>query len=143
MRRREFITFLVGAATWPFVARGQQSEQMRRIAVLMPFAKGHPEGQARNAALLQELQKLGWTEGRNLQIEYRWDTGDLRKAATELVTLSPDVIVAYATPAVAALQPATRTVPIVFVQVADPVTAGFVASLAKPGGNITGFTPFE
>ena len=91
----------------------------------------------------QELQKLGWTEGRNLQIEYRWDTGDLRKAATELVTSSPDVILASTTPAVAALQQATRTVPIVFTQVADPVSAGFVASLAKPGGNITGFTVFD
>src|SRR5215470_5655033 len=143
MRRREFITFLVGAATWPFVARGQQSEQMRRIAVLMPFAKGHPEGQARNAALLQELQKLGWTEGRNLQIEYRWDTGDLRKAATELVTSSPDVILASSTQAVAALQQETGTVPIVFAQVADPVSGGLVASLAKHGGNITGFTAFD
>src|SRR5215831_165061 len=143
MRRREFITFLVGAATWPLVARGQQSEQMRRIAVLMPFAKGHPEGQARNAAFLQELQKLGWTEGRNLQIEYRWDADDLRKAAIELVTWSPEVIVASSTPAVAALQQATRNVPIVFAQVADPVSGGFVTSLAKPGGNITGFTNFD
>ena len=144
MQRREFILLLGGAAaTWPLAARAQQAERMRRVGVLMPFAKDNPEAQARFAAFLQELQKLGWTESRNLQIEYRWDTGDLRKAATELVTLSPDVIVAYTTPAVAALQPATRTVPIVFVQVADPVTAGFVASLAKPGGNITGFTPFE
>jgi len=144
MRRRDFIKVIAGsAAAWSLAARAQQAEQMRRIGVLMPFTKDNPEMQERLAAFLQELQKLGWTEGRNLQIEYRWDTGDLRKAATELVTLSPDVIVAYATPAVAALQPATRTVPIVFVQVADPVTAGFVASLAKPGGNITGFTPFE
>ena len=144
MQRREFITLLGGTvAAWPLAARAQQVERMRRVGVLMPFAKDNPEAQARFAAFLQELQKLGWTESRNLQIEYRWDTGDLRKAATELVTLSPDVIVAYTTPAVAALQPATRTVPIVFVQVADPVTAGFVASLAKPGGNITGFTPFE
>src|SRR5215475_11486883 len=143
MRRREFITLLSGATTWPLVARAQQSEQMRRIAVLMPFAKGHPEGQARNAAFLQELQKLGWTEGRNLQIEYRWDPGDLRKAATELVTWSPEVIVASSTPAVAALQQATRTVPIVFTQVADPVSGGFVTSLAKPGGNMTGFTPID
>jgi putative tryptophan/tyrosine transport system substrate-binding protein len=144
MERHHFITLLGGTVmAWPLTAHAQQAERVRRIGVLMPFAKDNPEGQARIAAFLQEMQKLGWTEGRNLQIEYRWDTGDLRKAATELVTLSPDVIVAYATPAVAALQPATRTVPIVFVQVADPVTAGFVASLAKPGGNITGFTPFE
>ena len=140
MRRREFIT-----SSWRrggMAARGaaQQSERIRRIGVLMPFAKDNPEGQARIAAFLQELQQLGWTDGRNLQIEYRWDTGDLRKAATELVALSPDVIFASTTPAVAALQQATRTVPIVFAQVADPVSAGFVASLAKPGGNITGFT---
>jgi putative tryptophan/tyrosine transport system substrate-binding protein len=144
MRRRDFIKVIAGsAAAWPLAARAQQAERMGRLGVLMPFAKDNPEAQARIAAFLQEMQKLGWTEGRNLQIEYRWDTGDLRKAATELVTLSPDVIVAYTTPAVAALQPATRTVPIVFTQVADPVSAGFVASLAKPGGNITGFTPFE
>jgi putative ABC transport system substrate-binding protein len=144
MQRRKFITLIGGAAAaWPLAARAQQSERIRRIGVLMPYAKDNPEVQARIAAFLQELQRLGWTEGRNLQVEYRWDTGDLRKAATELVTWSPDVILASATPAVAALQPATRTVPIVFVQVADPVSAGFVASLAKPGGNITGFTPFE
>jgi putative ABC transport system substrate-binding protein len=116
---------------------------MRPIGVLMPFDKDNPEGKARNAAFLQEMQKLGWTEGRNLQIEHRWDTGDLRKAATELVTSSPDVILASSTPAVAALQQATQTVPIVFAQVADPVSAGFVDSLAKPGGNITGFTNFD
>jgi len=144
MKRREFITLLGGAVvTWPLAARAQRSEQMRRIGVLMPFAKDNPEGQARNVAFLQELQKLGWAEGRNLQIEYRWDTGDLRKAATELVTLSPDVILVSSTPSLAALQQATRTVPIVFTQVFDPVSAGFVASLAKPGGNITGFTPSD
>src|SRR6516225_4545709 len=140
MKRREFISLLGGAVAWPLAAHAQQNERMRRIGVLMPFAKDNPEGQARNAAFLQELQKLGWTEGRNLQIEYRWETGDLRKAATELVTSSPDVILANGTPAVAALQQATRTVPIVFASVADPVSGGFVASLAKPGGNITGFT---
>ena len=109
MKRREFISLLGGAVAWPLAAHAQQNERMRRIGVLMPFAKDNPEGQARNAAFLQELQKLGWTEGRNLQIEYRWDTGDLRKAATELVTSSPDVILASSTPAVAALQQATRT----------------------------------
>jgi len=144
MKRREFITLLGGAVvTWPLAARAQRSEQMRRIGVLMPFAKDNPEGQARNVAFLQELQELGWAEGRNLQIGYRWDTGDLRKAATELVTLSPDVILTASTPAVAVLQQTTRTVPIVFTQVFDPVSAGFVASLAKPGGNITGFTPSD
>jgi putative ABC transport system substrate-binding protein len=141
MRRRDFIKVIAGSgAVWPLAARGQQTERMRGIGVLMPFAKDNPEGQARTAAFLQEMQKLGWTEGRNLQIEYRWDTDDLRKAATELVALSPDVIFASTTPAVAALQQATRSVPIVFAQVTDPVSGGFVASLAKPGGNITGFT---
>ena len=143
MQRRQFITLLGGAATWPLAARAQQNERIRRIGVLMPFAKDNPEGQARIAAFLQELQRLGWTDGRNLQIEYRWETGDLRKAATELMAFSPDVILASTTPAVAALQQATSTVPIVFAQVADPVSGGFVASLARPGGNITGFTNIE
>jgi putative ABC transport system substrate-binding protein len=144
MRRREFITLVGGSAVaWPLALRAQQSEQMRRIGVLMPYAKDNPETQARIAAFLQGLQKLGWTEGRNLQIEYRWGSGDLQKAAAELVALSPDVIFANGTPAVAALQPATRSVPIVFAQVADPVSGGFIASLAKPGGNITGFAPFD
>jgi putative ABC transport system substrate-binding protein len=144
MRRREFITLIGGAAAaWPLASGAQQPERMRRIGVLMPFAKDNPEGLARIAAFVKELQQLGWTDGRNIQIEYRWDTGDLRKVATELVTLSPDVILASATPAVAALQQATRTVPIVFTQVADPVSAGFVASLAKPGGNTTGFTNID
>jgi len=144
MRRRDFIKMIGGgAAAWPLVARAQQAERMRRVGVLMPFAKDNPDGQARVAAFLRELQQLGWTEGGNIQIEYRWDTGDLRKAATELVTLSPDVILASSTPAVAALQQATRTVPVVFAQVADPVSAGFVASLAKPGGNMTGFTSID
>jgi putative ABC transport system substrate-binding protein len=143
LRRREFITLVGSAAVWPLTVRAQQAQRVRRIGVLMPFAKDNPEGQARIAAFLKELQQLGWTDGRNLQIEYRWDTGDLRKAATELVALSPEVILGSATPAVAALQQSTRTVPIVFAQVADPISAGFVASLAKPGGNITGFTNFD
>src|SRR5262249_1725826 len=144
MRRRDFIKMIGGgAAAWPLTARAQQAERMRRVGVLMPFAKDSPDAQARVAAFLRELQQLGWTEGGNIQIEYRWDTGDLRKAATELVTLSPDVILTASTPAVAVLQQTTRTVPIVFTQVFDPVSAGFVASLAKPGGNITGFTPSD
>jgi ABC-type uncharacterized transport system substrate-binding protein len=144
MRRREFITLVGGAAlTWPVAARAQQPERMRRIGVLMPFPKDNAEGRARIAAFLQELRQLGWIDGRNVKIEYRFDAGDLRKAATELLTLSPEVILASATPATAALQQATRTVPIVFAQVADPISAGFVASLAKPGGNITGFTNFD
>jgi len=144
MRRRDFITLVAGSAVaWPLEARAQQSGQMRRIGVLMPYARDNSEAQARIATFLQELQKLGWTEGRNLQIEYRWRTGDLQKAAAELVALSPDVIFASTTPAVAALQHATRSVPIVFANIGDPVSGGFVASLAKPGGNITGFTVFD
>jgi ABC-type uncharacterized transport system substrate-binding protein len=143
MKRREFIALIGGAATMPLIAQAQQSERTRRIGVLMPFPKDNSEGQARIAAFLQELQKLGWIDGRNLQIEYRWETGDIRRAAMELVALSPDVILASTTPALAALQPATRTVPIVFAQVADAVSAGFVASMAQPGGNVTGFTNIE
>jgi putative ABC transport system substrate-binding protein len=143
MRRRDFITLVGSAAAWPLAARAQQSGQMRRIGVLMALAKDNSEAQARVTAFVQGLQKLGWTEGRNLQIEYRWDTGDLQKAATELVALSPDVIFASSTPAVAALQQATRSVPIVFTQVADPVSGGLVASLARPGGNITGFAVYD
>jgi putative tryptophan/tyrosine transport system substrate-binding protein len=141
MKRREFITLLGGATVaWPLAARAQQSGQMRRVGVLTALAKDNSEGQARITAFVQGLQKLGWTEGRNLQIEYRWGSGDLQKAAAELVALSPDVIFTTNTPAVAALQQATRSVPIVFAQVTDPVSGGYVASLAKPGGNITGFT---
>jgi len=144
MRRRDFIkAATVSAVTWPLAARGQQPERIRSIGVLMPYAKDNLEGQARLAAFIRELRQLGWTDGRNVKIEYRWDPGDLKKAATEILTLSPDVILANATPAVAALQQTTHTVPIVFTQVADPVSAGFVASLAKPGGNVTGFTNFD
>jgi putative ABC transport system substrate-binding protein len=145
MRRREFIALLGGATVaWPLALRAQQSGQVRRIGVLMGLARDNPEGQARIAAFVQGLQKLGWTEGRNLHIEYRWDTGgDLQKAAAELVALSPDAIFASTTPALAALQQATRSVPVVFAQVSDPVSGGFVASLAKPGGNITGFAVFD
>jgi putative ABC transport system substrate-binding protein len=127
------------------VANAQQAERMRRIGVLMPFAKDNSESQARLAAFLQALQQLGWNE-RNLHVEYRWTGGDpdsSRKAAMELAAMPLDVVFATATLSVAALQQATRTLPIVFVMVADPVAAGFVASLAKPGGNITGFPNFE
>ena len=109
----------------------------------MPFAKDNAETQARIAAFLNEMRRLGWTDGRNLEIEYRWETSDLRKAAAELVALSPDVVLVSATQATAPMQQATRTIPVVFVQVADPVSAGFVNSLAKPGGNITGFTNID
>jgi ABC-type uncharacterized transport system substrate-binding protein len=144
MIRREFIAAIGSTIAVLIAARALQSERVRRIGVLMPLAKDTPEARARIATFLQELQRLGWTDGRNLQIEYRWETGGdpslNSKAATELVTLSPEVILATATPAVTALQHATRTVPIVFAQVADPVAIGIVASLAKPGGNMTGFT---
>src|SRR6478735_4086907 len=147
MRRREFITLIGGAVTWPLGARAQQPERTRRIGVLMPYPnKDNPEAQARIRAFLQELQQLGWTTDRNLQIEYRWTSGDTdssRKAAMELAALPLDLIFATSTPSVVALQQATRTLPIVFVMVADPVASGFVSSLAKPGGNITGFPNFE
>jgi ABC-type uncharacterized transport system substrate-binding protein len=146
MTRREVITLLGGAAAWPLVARAQPREQRRRIGVLMNLAADDPESLARIGAFLQGLQQLGWTDGRNVRIDYRWAAGDadrFRKYAAELVGLVPDVILANASPAVASLQQATRTVPIVFVTVADPVGAGFVESLAQPGGNTTGFALFE
>ena len=147
MNRREFITLLGGAAVaWPLAARAQQGERMRHIGVLTAGAADDPVLQERNAAFLQALQQLGWTVGRNLRIDYRWPGGDaerIRKDAAELVALAPDVILSSATPTVAALQQATRTVPIVFVQVGDPVGAGFVENLARPGGNTTGFAAFE
>src|SRR5215469_1761819 len=142
MKRRKFIALAGGAIAMPLAARAQQNERVRRLGVLQPFAKESPES-ARIAAFLQELQRLGWTDGRNLQIEYRWEPRDLRKAAIELVTLSPDVILVSTTPAISAMQRATQTIPIVFTQVTDPVSAGFVASLAKPGANLTGFMSFD
>ena len=147
MRRREFVTALAGAAAWPLGARAQQGERMRRIGVLMASTADDPESQARIAAFAQGLKQLGWTDGRNLRIDTRWATSnadDLRRHAAELAALAPDVILAAAgTATVAPLLQATRTVPIVFVLVIDPVGAGFVASLARPGGNATGFTMFE
>ena len=142
MKRRKFIALIGGAVAIPLVARAQQNEPIRRIGVLQPFPKDSPE-KARIEAFLKELQRLGWTVGRNLQIEYRWETSDLRKAAMELVAFSPEVILVSSTPAVSAMQIATQTIPVVFTQVADPVSAGIVASLAKPGGNITGFMVFD
>ena len=147
MKRRQFITLLGGASVaWPLAARAQQPDRMRRIGVLMNLAADDAEGQARIAAFVQALQRLGWSDGRNLRIDHRWaagDTGRFHRYAEELLALAPDVILAAATPSVQALQQATRTVPIVFAIVADPVGAGFVDSLARPGGNATGFTPFE
>jgi len=146
MRRREFITLLGGAAVaWPLKAHAQQPERMRRIGVLAPTAPDDAEAQTRFAALRQGLQRFGWIEGRNLQIDARWGAGDagaIGSAATELAALAPDVIVASGSAAAAILQ-ATRTVPIVFVSVPDPVGSGFVESLAQPGGNATGCIMFE
>jgi putative tryptophan/tyrosine transport system substrate-binding protein len=147
MRRREFIGLVSGATvTWPLAVRAQQSDRVRRVGWLIPREANDPEGQARVIAFRQGLQDLGWIEGRNLQIEYRWSGGDAERIRTDaagLVALSPDVIVATATATVAPLQQLTRSVPIVFVAVVDPVGAGFVASLARPGGNVTGFSIFE
>jgi putative ABC transport system substrate-binding protein len=146
MRRREFITLIGGAAAWPLAVRAQQPERMRLIGALMNLAENDSEGQARIAAFREGLAKLGWTEGREVRIEYRWTGGDPDRArayATELVKLKPDVIFAATTPSVALLQRETRSVPIVFAQVADPVGVGLVESLARPSGNITGFATFE
>ena len=146
LKRREFITLLGGAAAaWPLAARAQQGERMRRIGVLMYWAADDAEGQARLAAFAQALKQLGWSDGRNLRIDTRWATADdIRRHAAELAALAPDVLVAATgTATVAPLLQATRTVPIVFVTVIDPVGAGFVASLARPGGNATGFTIYE
>jgi putative tryptophan/tyrosine transport system substrate-binding protein len=147
MRRRQFITLLSGAAAWPLAARAQQSEMMRRIGVLMGAVSNNPSGQARIAAFQQGLQQLGWAEGRNVRIETRWpapgNADDIRRYAVELVALGPDVILATGSSSMAPLLQETRAVPIVFVQVVDPVGGGFVDSLARPGGNATGFTNFE
>jgi putative tryptophan/tyrosine transport system substrate-binding protein len=145
MKRREFITLLGGAAAWPLAARAQP-ERVRRIGVLMHLSENDPEAQARIRALLGGLQQLGWIEGRNLRIDYRYGAADVdraRRYAAELIALAPDVIQASGTGPMAALREATRTVPIVFAQVPDPINAGFVDSLARPGGNATGFSVFE
>jgi len=147
MRRREFIAMLGGAAAaWPMGARAQRGERMRQIGVLMPAASTDSEYQARMAAFVQELQQLGWMDGRNARIDSRWGGGDadlIHKYAAELVALRPEVIMAVSSTAVASLLQATRTIPIVFAAVADPVGGGYVESLAKPGGNVTGFTALE
>jgi putative ABC transport system substrate-binding protein len=146
MKRREFITLFGGAAaTWPLAARAQQAERMRRIGVLMSVAKDDPEGQPRIAAFLQDLQPLGWIDRHNMRIDIRWTAGpdDIRKYAAELAALAPDVILTAGSATLGPLLQATRTVPIVFVHVPDPVGAGLVDSLARPGGNATGFINFE
>ena len=145
-RRREFITLLGGAAAWPYLARAQQPERMRRIGVLSHLSENDPTAQQFVAAFRQRLQELGWVEGRNAGIDIRWGAGDealYRRYATELVSREPDVILAATTATVLALKRITPIVPIVFVGVIDPVGSGLVASLARPGGNATGFTLFE
>ena len=147
MDRRTFISLIGGAATaWPRVARAQEPGRVRRIGVLLALLDSDPEGQPRIAAFQRELETLGWTEGRNIQIEYRWASGDaerFRTFAAELVATRPDVLVAHATPSAEALARETRTIPIVFAAVSDPVGSGLVASLAEPGRNATGLTIFE
>ena len=147
MRRREFITLLGGAtASWPLAARAQQPEPMRRVGVLMQTAEGDAESKIQVAEFLRELRKLGWVVGRNVKLDTRWAGGDsdrIRKYAAELVALAPDLVLASGGTVVGALQQASRTVPIVFVNVTDPIGRGYVASLAEPGGNATGFTSFE
>jgi putative ABC transport system substrate-binding protein len=148
MRRREFILLLGGtAAAWPLAAHAQtKPKSMRRVAVLMPYSANDPQTQNRNAAFLQGLQQLGWIVGQNVEIDYRWSAGnedDTRKYAAALVALAPDVIFTAGSAAIEPLRRATRTVPIVFALVPDPVGAGFVDSLARPGGNVTGFTQFD
>jgi putative tryptophan/tyrosine transport system substrate-binding protein len=147
MRRREFITLLSGATVaWPFSARAQQPERVRRIGVLSALTETDPESVARRAAFEQALKALNWTNGSNLRIDYRWAANDaerIRKLAAEIITLEPDVILTSGSIVVTPMMQATPTIPIVFVQVIDPVGSGFVKSLARPGGNITGFTQFE
>ena len=147
MRRREFITLLGGtAAAWPLAARAEQSDRMRRIGVLMGFAESDPTAQSWVGAFQNALAKLGWTEGSNLRIELRWAAADpdkIRSFARELVDLRPDAIFDQTTPVTGALASETQTIPIVFVYVADPIGSGFAPSLARPGGNITGFTYLE
>jgi putative tryptophan/tyrosine transport system substrate-binding protein len=146
MQRRQFIALLGGAATWPLAARAQQDQRVRRLGVLSALAEDDPESVARRPAFEQALKALNWTDGSNLQIDYRWAAGDaerIRKLVAEIIALAPDVILTSGSSLVAPMMQATRTIPIVFVQVIDPVGSGFVESLARPGGNITGFTQFE
>jgi putative tryptophan/tyrosine transport system substrate-binding protein len=146
MRRREFITLLGGAVAWPVAARAQQAERVRRVGVLMPLAADDPQSLRRLTAFVQGLQQLGWTIGRNVRIDTRWtaaNPAEIRRHAAELAALAPDVILAHGTSTVGPLLQATRTVPIVFPVAGDPVATGIVDSLARPGGNVTGFIEFE
>jgi putative ABC transport system substrate-binding protein len=146
MKRRDFITLLGGAAAWPLAVRAQQYERMRRVGVLLNLAADDPMGQARLAAFVQGLQSAGWSDGRNLRIDTRWaaaDPDNYRKYAAELIALEPDIVLATTTPAVTQLQQVSRIVPIVFVSAIDPVGSGLITSMARPGGNVTGFVIFE
>jgi len=146
MRRREFISLLGATATWPVAARSLQAEKMRRIGILMLFAQADRQAHADYAAFTTELQRMGWTEGQNIRIDQRWASGDvnrLQALAAELVDLKPNLVVVQGSAALAALKHATRTLPIIFAEVTDPVGQGFVESLARPGGNTTGFAMFE
>jgi putative ABC transport system substrate-binding protein len=146
MRRRDVITLLGGAAAWPLGARAQQPSGMRRIGVLTAYSESDPEAQARVGAFREGLQKLGWTEGRDIRIDARWATSDaalMQRFAQELVALQPELILSSSRPTTAALLHQTRTIPIIFAIVADPVGSGFVASFPRPGGNVTGFTDIQ
>ena len=146
MRRREFLAGLGGAAGWPLVANAQRPERLRSVGVLMNFQEGDAEGKVRLSAFLQRMKELGWSEDRNLKLFYRWSGADverMRGFAKELVALAPDLIVGVGTPVVRALAHETSSIPILFTQVSDPIGSGIVPNLARPGGNITGFTLFE
>jgi putative ABC transport system substrate-binding protein len=146
MRRREFIMLIGGAAAWPLAARAQQGERMRHIGVLMATAENDLQGKANLSGFRQGLAELGWAEGRNVRMEFRWaptSVDQMRAFAKELVDLQPDMILANTTPAITALQRETRAIPIIFAAISDPVGPGFVASLSRPGGNVTGFINFE
>src|ERR1700730_1398120 len=148
LRRREFITLFGGAAAaaWPLAAHAQQPDRVPRIGLLMMYAESDAKGQAFVAAFREGLRKLGWTEGHNVRLDYRWATSDLesiQRFANELVTLQPDLILSSSAPTTASLLQKTRVIPIIFGNLIDPVGSGFVASLAQPGGNITGFVNFE
>ena len=146
MRRREFIAGLGSAAAWPLAARSQQGERMRRIGVLIPYDENDPEGKLAYSALTQALADLGWTNRRNMRIDLRWAGGDInriRALAAELVSLQPDIVLANGTPETVALQRETRTIPIVFASLSDPVARGIVARLDRPTGNVTGFANLE
>jgi putative tryptophan/tyrosine transport system substrate-binding protein len=146
MKRREFIAAVGSAAVWPLAGRAQQARKAPLVGILMPFEKGDEEGERRQSAFLNGLEQFGWRNGQNIRIEYRWAGSNrdrIRDAAVELVGLRPDVILASTALVLAPLQRQTSTIPIVFTNVADPVSSGFVTSLAHPGGNITGFSPAE